>query len=381
VTITTQTDDTSATNGSKQHILALDGLRGIAVINVMFSHGLPSLIPGAFFGVDIFFVLSGYLITTLLLKEHSRYGRIDFLRFYARRALRLLPALLLVLVSIMLVCVALQAIGRVDKNMVRSNFIDGLIALLFATNWARVFTTHGQGLFSHTWSLSLEEQFYLIWPALLVLGLRLTRRRWLLALGTALLTYVVLDLRNWGYQVTKSFDFVFVTRMEPVLIGCVLALLLDESGVFDGLKRRRKLFAFVAPVAVVLLVCCLMAWLKVGQFAFVVVGAVTAVLVLNVLIDSDGWLSRMLAARWLVWMGSISYGLYLWHLPIYSLGAYLGFSPMQIAIVGSALSVTLAACSYLTIERRALKYKQRFAVEAAFIKGCTENVDHQQTRR
>lgn len=346
----------------------------------MFSHGLPELFPGALFGVDIFFVLSGYLITTLLLVEYARHGRVDFLSFYARRALRLLPALLLVLVSVSLICVVLKETGRFGKDMLHSTFLDGLIALLFATNWARVLTSHGQGLFSHTWSLSVEEQFYLLWPLLLLLGLRCTRRRWPIALGTAVLTFIAWAIRDWQYRVTGSLDVAFVTRVEPVLIGCVLALLLDERSVFDLLLRWRKFIAVAAPMAAVLLLGYITTWLRFGP-GFVIVGVLTAVLVLDVLINPASFLSRMLSARWLVWVGSISYGLYLWHFPIYGLGNHLAFSELQVAIFGSVLAVTLAACSYWTIERHALEYKQRFAVGAAVIKEPRESLHQAETGR
>ena len=155
------------------HIAALDGLRGLAILSVMFFHATLSRAnaprpSGGFLGVDVFFVLSGFLITALLLKEWDQKGSIALGSFYARRALRLLPALFVLMAVILLVPGVFYLSQR--------PWWDAMVAAAYATNWVRAFGGD-IGFFGHTWSLTIEEQFYVIWPLLLVGLLRLRVRR------------------------------------------------------------------------------------------------------------------------------------------------------------------------------------------------------------
>jgi len=146
---------------------ALDGIRGAAVLAVMLFHFGAPFDQGGFLGVDAFFVLSGFLITALLIEEWSRTGGIAFRRFYTRRALRLLPALFAMLLLVTVV-VALIAPRDVQEATWRGT----VVTLLYAANWQKVFSSQSVGLLGHTWSLSIEEQFYVLWPPLLLLLLR-----------------------------------------------------------------------------------------------------------------------------------------------------------------------------------------------------------------
>jgi len=157
------------------HVPALDGLRAVAVISVMGYHlGVPGM-DGGLVGVDMFFVLSGFLITNLLVKEYQKTDGINLRNFYIRRLLRLYPALLLMLItwdviSTLFIGNGLHVIGA------------SLITLVYMTNWARAFGLYDMVILAHTWSLSIEEQFYIFWPLLLVLMLRLRPRLNTLAL-------------------------------------------------------------------------------------------------------------------------------------------------------------------------------------------------------
>ena len=152
------------------YVPALNGMRGLAVLGVMLTHAISGnrYFNGGFIGVDIFFVLSGFLITYLLVREYDcNNQQISVLNFYARRVLRLGPALL----AMLLVFVGGGWIFF-DLQRATSNSIDALITLFYAANWARAFDIHAPRLFGHAWSLSIEEQFYLLWPIMLIALLR-----------------------------------------------------------------------------------------------------------------------------------------------------------------------------------------------------------------
>ena len=174
----TRSEASPATRAAHARKPALDGLRGIAVAAVVVNHLRPNALPGGWLGVDVFFVLSGYLITSLLLTERTATGRIDLGRFYSRRARRLLPALFLVLVGVTVAArLAPDAPGFNDLRY------DGLSALAYVANWhfiasgAKYFNALTPSPLQHLWSLSIEEQFYLAWPIALVLVLRRGRAR------------------------------------------------------------------------------------------------------------------------------------------------------------------------------------------------------------
>ena len=161
-------------------IAGLDGLRAVAVTGVLLYHGGLSAVPGGFLGVDLFFVISGYLITTLLLAEATRHGRLDVVAFWGRRVRRLVPGLLVVVVATLAVVALVPTVADAG-GLPR----DAAAALLYVANWHFLLT--GDGYFEalatpsalqHTWSLAIEEQFYLLWPLLLLLAwrLRATRR-------------------------------------------------------------------------------------------------------------------------------------------------------------------------------------------------------------
>jgi peptidoglycan/LPS O-acetylase OafA/YrhL len=213
-----------------KHRPELDGLRGIAILVVLAAHtGVPGFADGGGgAGVTLFFVLSGFLITSLLLAEKSRYGRVDLRAFYVRRALRLFPALAAALIVVALLAVTglmpQDARVGVDYRIVLAGVV------CYVANWVWV---AGQpiGMLSHTWSLAVEEQFYILWPALLLLGLRLGRRWFamiVLLLIFADIPYrLILDLNGGFAHVFVGTD----TRGDALLFGCVLALL-ERAGMW-----------------------------------------------------------------------------------------------------------------------------------------------------
>src|ERR1700730_15385771 len=210
-----------------RYLPALDGLRAIAVMLVFLFH--TGHAAGGWVGVDIFFVLSGYLITSILLTEHERTGVINLLRFYGRRACRLLPALIIVIGVAVVIAFCLQ-------NKVRDIEIDAVAALFYVLDYRyalMVNLTHATDL-AHLWSLSIEEQFYFLWPLTLIILLETGTRR--MAFRMTLILILVVAARRvfiFANRADPSFRiyFAFDTRVDELLIGCSLAHLGQPDGI------------------------------------------------------------------------------------------------------------------------------------------------------
>jgi peptidoglycan/LPS O-acetylase OafA/YrhL len=317
----------------------LDGLRGCAVLAVIAFH--LGVAPGGFVGVDVFFVLSGFLITRLLIAEHDRTGTVRLPRFYARRALRLYPALVVLVAFFVMVAVAT---GRA----VAETLHDAVATLLYVTN---IVGTRG-GLLSHTWTLALEEQFYLVWPALLLLCLWLRRASgssrlgWLPAVGLVV-GVLVLDLLQGRTGVAHTY-----VRAMGLPLGCALALVRLEH-----LAWAARL-AWPAGIALAVTVFMdLPAELTAGWP--ISVGAVLAAAVVAALVLSPGGL---LATRWPRYFGLRSYSLYLWHLPLISLAVHHAPEPVPHSLavtLGLAASLLAAEASYRYVEMPVNSWRNR----------------------
>jgi len=332
------------------YVPALDGLRAVAVLLVLAAHlGIPNM-TGGVIGVDLFFVLSGFLITALLLQERERNGEVHYPAFYLRRALRLFPALAILLP---VVAVAAHLSPGVDKAT--ADLTTGGIpwVALYAANWARATGTQ-LGLFGHTWSLAIEEQFYLLWPTALFLLVRKRAdysRAVVLALAVAALVaaHRALEwLQGAGIdRVANGTDM----RADALLIGCATALALHA-----GFRLR-------APVFLVLVAFAVIGWVVVTQTnlsPFLYLGGLTLVAVCAAVIIV-ALLERPLglSAKPFVWVGRISYGLYLWHFPIIFL-VPLGWPPPARVVVAMTLTFAAAATSWFLVERRFLRLKPRW---------------------
>jgi peptidoglycan/LPS O-acetylase OafA/YrhL len=258
----------------------LDGIRGIAVLLVIAGHvRLGGRSDIGWSGVTLFFVLSGYLITSLLLAEHRAQGNIDFRRFYERRIRRLLPALVTAVVATGLLLAFLGRFDMYPKDAALAVLYLGDLRLLFGTN---------MGFLSHTWSLSLEEQFYVVWPAVFTLTIG-HRRAMLAILGVGLMAGLASRI-----LVSDAEQFYLPhTRMDAIVLGCVIALM----------RFRAPRWSVIAAWAVV-------GWVVVAQPDQRV--GLTAATIAAALIVT-GSRPGVLSWRPLVRTGELSYGLYLWH--------------------------------------------------------------------
>jgi len=310
-------------------------------------------------GVDLFFVLSGFLITSLLLGEHERRGSVDLVAFARRRLLRLVPAL----VGLLLVVLALAVGGWLYA-------VDDVTAtfgwtLSFTANWAML--ADRPVVVGHLWTVAIEGQFYLVWALAVVAALRLRRSHgWLAAAAVAGIVAVAL----WRYAEVERgaalFDLYIgtLTRFDAPLVGALAGAAL-AAGRFDRLRGRPAAALSVAGLLVVVTGAVVLDPLDPvlyrGLFTVVAIGAAAAVV--GAVQAGDGALVRVLGARPLVLAGMVSYSLYLWHLPLFDWLAREtpGWSPPLRSAVGVVVAVVVAGASYLFVERPFLRRRHRRA--------------------
>ncbi len=350
---------------SQRYVPGLDGLRAIAVLAVIAYHIGLGWAPGGLLGVGVFFTLSGYLITDLLLSQHQSAGRLDLVDFWRRRARRLLPALF-VLLAVVAGWVALLQRGQLPA-------LRGAMAAaaLYVSNWwliaqnSSYFARFGPpSPLGHLWSLAVEEQFYLIWPWLLWLGLYCTARRsdrsrrYLLMTASLVLAAAsagaMAVLYHPGYDPTRVYDGTD-TRAFALLIGAALAFACPSLSMAAGLSARRRWLLDGAGGAG-LVVVGLLIWRTTQYSPFlyrggmVALSVATAAVVLAVT-NPASRLGAVLGAQPLRWLGVRSYGIYLWHVPIIVLTTP-ALSPPSLAraAVQVAASIAAAALSWRYIE-------------------------------
>jgi peptidoglycan/LPS O-acetylase OafA/YrhL/lysophospholipase L1-like esterase len=351
--------------GRLGHLSGLDGLRAIAVLAVLLYHSDLDIMPGGFLGVDVFFVISGYLITALLLREFADRGRISLRGFWLRRARRLLPA-----VFVLLGGVVVFALIALPDEVARLR-ADVAAALTYITNWWLIF--HQESYFEavgrpsplgHLWSLAVEEQFYLLWPPIL-LGLLVALRRQgalivtiLLAWASAIWMMVLYDPNVDPSRVYFGTD----TRTFALLIGAALAFVwvpvASGAHPLRSLRRPRITGSDVVATAglagLAFLFLNLSAYdelLYLGGFQFV---AILSAIVIAAVVRPSGLVGRLLDTAPMRWLGHRSYSIYLWHWPVFVVtrpGIDIDLDGWTALAVRLVATLVLADLSFRFIER------------------------------
>jgi peptidoglycan/LPS O-acetylase OafA/YrhL len=355
---------------------ALDGVRAFAVIAVMMYHGGLSVATGGFMGVDTFFVLSGFLITSLLVGEWRETLTIRLRAFWARRARRLLPALLL-----MLVFVAVLASVIVPAGTYPDLRLDALATLLYVSNWHFILVNSNYFNESasaspliHTWSLAVEEQFYLIWPLVVLVLLRLTKSLkalFVLCCGAALASAIEMDVL---FRHSVSTNRVYLgtdTRSQCLFIGCALAVglvLLTKRSHSEGRLAPGELWrpmgntgralcglGGMAGAAVALTIWVMTRTTSSFPYegGFFLIGLATAGVILSVIGAPRSPVPRLLSVPTVRYIGRISYGLYIWHWPLFIWldAARTGLGGFPLFVVRVLVTFAVAIASYHLIEQ------------------------------
>lgn len=311
----------------------LDGLRAAAVGIVLVGHAWLRHFHGAGVGVALFFALSGFLITGLLVAEREKYGRIDLPRFYGRRAVRLLPAVVLML--------------AVTWPVLRAPVMDVFASLFYFANWWRI-GGNVMGPYGHMWSLSVEEQFYILWPLVLLALYAWKRARGVFfgALGLGVLSAVLRlphGVDTW--RIAHGLD----TRMDALLAGAVLALGLH---LWPSVTRR-VVAVGCAPAALYVAAVSVLDDFMHPQLSYLALTWCCALVVGRLVTAPHGISARLLSLRPVVWLGSISYGMYLWHYPVQFMvtGEVIGVSYAMRLPAVAVLTVLVAAASFYLVER------------------------------
>lgn len=347
----------------RRYITGLDGIRAIAVIMVLAYHLKLALFKSGFLGVTVFFVLSGYLITGILISEVEEEGTIDLKNFWLRRIRRLVPAVM----SMAVVIIFVSAV--VNRIIFTKGCKDFLASVLGFNNWWQIFNKvsyfEAAGVpspFTHCWSLAIETQFYLIYPLILLGIYKLVKSReegrakrgllfagvtLLLALISVILMIVLFDPQQDASRVYYGTD----TRAFSLLFGALLAILWEYQMVPRRLSASVNMVLGSVSFAVLLVMTIAINgssnfWYRGGQF----VGTILTVLVIYTVSGRKTWLSRFLSNPVLKWIGDRSYSIYLWHYPIILLISKGIKASWWITLIEIVLSVVLAELSYRFIE-------------------------------
>lgn len=340
----------------------------MAILFVLLCHGQIIGDGFGFIGVNTFFVLSGFLITCLLIEEYDKTNRIGFGKFYMRRALRLLPALVAMLVLFVIFSFIFDPHGRAVREV-----HEALFALFYSTNWTKIYHIGRHISLAHTWSLSIEEQFYIFWPVLLLFGLSRTASRpsllcWIL-FGVFL---AVLDRIGVNMLCTTNIagnilpvdpDRLFSgtdTRADSLLLGCFAGTLVSSNMLPQRIWFMKSL-QVVAVLAIPGLVWFGTLW-SVSPFmiyyGWLLASVLATCLILHLVAARTSLLHWVLENRFVVFTGKISYGLYVWHFPILKAMQQHNLPWQYLRYL--LLVVPVALLSYYVIELPCLRLKERF---------------------
>lgn len=359
-----------------RYIKSFDGLRALAVIAVLFYHGGMPYSLGGFQGVTVFFVLSGYLITSLLIAEHEQNGRIHLGRFWYRRAKRLLPPLVVVLVLLNVL------VPLFDPSSAERLRTDTITSLFYVTNWGFIFqdlsyfeSFETTNYLTHFWSLAIEEQYYVFWALLVAVLLPKRNGRRLLvriAFWGALLSACGMFFLFHPEQDPSRVYYGTDTRLFSLLIGSLFAFAVPIHRLKTNMGgRAKRLLSMVATLSLVIFAAFVGFTHAYTSFTYrggtVMLSIVTACWVVTLASHNRTWVDRVLSGRILRWMGTRSYGIYLYHYPLFLLGgsewSWISF------LLLAAATFLVAEASYRWVETpvRTGKFAFRKVVAATVV--------------
>jgi peptidoglycan/LPS O-acetylase OafA/YrhL len=349
----------------------------VAIVAVIASHTGYAAFGSGFYGVDGFFVLSGFLITTLLLEERAGTGAVSLRLFWQRRAARLLPALAVLCVA-MLAITALNAIVSLRPTLspypAGQTLLGIATAATYTASWAQALFHAQLGPLVHTWSLSVEEWFYVLWPLAL---LALVRRPTRLAGAVTAIAAAAIAYRLLSEELISSRRYLYFAvdqRACQLLVGCALGAVLVVHG--ERLARHPRVVGWLGALGAAGFAVLMARPLGKGAVSAGVpyerflepVAALAMLPVIACLVTRPGfWLARLLALRPLVWLGRRSYGLYLYHYPILLLVSPwgpTGVMPHRTLAISIVLMLVAAAASYRWVERPVIGWMRRREADA-----------------
>ena len=344
------------------HIPALDGLRGAAILMVIAVHTQPVILTGGQDGVQLFFVLSGFLITRILYNEWNINNRVSISHFYIRRLLRLAPAMLLTLFFVLIYVYYFETAAQFTIT-----YYDELSALFYVWNWRMLYLwsdiTNHQWLIFHLWSLSVEEQYYLIWPVILLIALHSGRGpRLIIATLTLVILAVFVD-RSLLYYYDHDYPVYFRTdaRVDALSAGSITAF----ASVFYSGKMiyKQVLRSLIVPSIIYAMWDATQVVTNFHQVAyqFLTLSLCYSLIIGFIMEYQSNPISLLFSLKPIRWVGKISYGLYLYHWPILYLARNIKLNPVMVTLGAVLASILIAAGSFYFIEQPFLRLKSRFA--------------------
>lgn len=339
---------------------ALDGVRGIAILMVLLAHTHPKFLNSGFIGVDLFFVLSGFLITSILLGEHQARGTISLSRFYIRRALRLFPALFAMVAVITLYT---SVFHRGELMMTLEN---GRAIIFYYWNWILYANYQHNGwtyqwVFGHLWSLSVEEQFYIVWPCILIFALS----------SRKIVLPVILAVGICGPAIARlfldapSFNLYFRTDLHcDGLVWGALGACIVSMRWLPKLTQVSRVLPYAGAVSMAGFIFSSLFDLFWSGFAFFggwsLIDCLAMIAIASLVLAPLPAFKAAMNFAPLRWTGRISYGLYIWHLPVFFYSRHLPFNEAMQSFAALTISYGIAAVSFYGMEKYFLSIKSRF---------------------
>lgn len=329
------------------YIPAFDGLRAIAIVLVMLLHAHFFLGRNGQIGVSVFFTLSGFLITTLLLEEFEKNKKISVLGFYTRRIMRLFPALYLMLFMVLVYNYFFKT--GIQQLEIYKEILSAAL-YLFNISWSWGWTTHNI-ILGHTWSLAVEEQFYLIWPFLLLAAIKYKK---IFSFQFLLLIFIVTSLIFKHYNIFYSIINSII--QESIFIGCLAALL-------QWNYAKINIQPIISLICLLLIIIIGIAPIQLEFNIFNIVAVLTIILILSIVNNNNKTIvNTILSNKYLVFVGKISYSLYLWHVVIFRLFYWYPILTPQVSFITKfIITFIVASASWILLEKKATRLGRKWS--------------------